>query len=251
MSRNRAPGKISSRPCARCWKEKLSFQASWRPLPDEGKAALPGVAGDELRKTSFRRTSRTTSAGEGFARLGAVSRVYADFRQIGKQTGGPPVDIVFADEVAHVLHTSCLLVARHGQSALYGAGKLLDVIRIYEQRIGELESRARERAEDQHTLTIFARGDEFLGHQIHAVVQRRHHAERSGAIEAGILLMRVVTFEEDNGLPVPGLEAGVDALGFAGNFDKQTLITLDIGAAGGSDLDEGEAALVGRVELAE
>jgi len=63
--------------------------------------------------------------------------------------------------------------------------------------------------------------------------------------------MRVVTLEEDNGLPVPGLEAGIDALGFAGNFAKQTLITLDIGAAGGSDLDEGEAALVGRVELEE
>src|SRR5580704_13575677 len=59
----------------------------------------------------------------------------------------------------------------------------------------------------------------------------------------------VVALEEDNGFPVLGVKAPVDAIGFAFHLADQILIAADVGAAGCAYLDEGEAADVGRIEI--
>ena len=80
-------------------------------------------------------------------------------------------------------------------------------------------------------------------------MQRSNEAKRGGMIETRDFLVRMMLFEKEDRLPVAGLEAGVDALGFGGQFVEQALIARDIGAAGRANLDKGEAALVGRVEF--
>src|SRR3984893_5021925 len=132
-----------------------------------------------------------------------------------------------------------------------GASQLLDIIRIDEQRIGELQSCARKGAEDQDALIIFARRDELLGDKIHPVVQGSNQTQRSGAIEASDFLVRMMALEKDDGLPAAGLEAGVDAFGFGGELAEQILVAVNVGAAGRADLDKGKAALVRRIKLEE
>src|SRR5258708_35374146 len=123
-----------------------------------------------------------------------------------------------------------------------GAGQLLDVVRIDEQSIGELQRRAREGAKDEDALIILTRSDKLLGDEIHAVVERSDHTERSGAIEARNLLVGVVPIQEHDGLPAAGLEARVDALDFGCTLVEQGLVALNIRAAGRANLHEGEQA---------
>ena len=92
-----------------------------------------------------------------------------------------------------------------------------------------------------------ARGQELFGHQVHTVVQRSHEAQVGGAVEALDLAVAVVALAEDDGLPLRGLEAPVDALGFGVNLGQEIVVALDVGAAGRADLHEGEAALVARI----
>src|SRR6202140_4480860 len=68
-------------------------------------------------------------------------------------------------------------------------------------------------------------------------------------IETRDFLVRMMLLEKEDGLPVAGLEAGIDAFGLGGQFVEQTLIAHDIGAAGSANLDKGEATLVGRIEF--
>src|SRR6202140_3842855 len=128
-------------------------------------------------------------------------------------------------------------------------GELLGSVGIYEQRIGELQGRAGEGAQDQYTTIILARSNEFLGHEVHSVVERGHHTKRGGVIEAGDFLVGMMALEEDDRFPAASLEPRVDALGFGTDFIEQTLIAVNVGAAGGADLDKGEATLIGRVKL--
>src|ERR1700730_12975246 len=114
-----------------------------------------------------------------------------------------------------------------------GASQLLDIIRIDEEGISELQSRAGNAAEDEDPLIIFARSHELLGDKIHSIVQRSNQTERSGAIEAGDFLVRMMALEKDDGLPAAGLEAGVDAFGFGGELAEQILGAVNVGAGGG------------------
>ena len=89
-------------------------------------------------------------------------------------------------------------------------GECVGGVRIHEQRFGHLARGAGERREDQHALSIVARGDEFLRHQIHAVVQRRYHAHVGRAIAGEDVFDAVVRARQDNRLPVVGAVPGVD-----------------------------------------
>src|SRR5690349_7227439 len=130
-----------------------------------------------------------------------------------------------------------------------GAGQLLDVIRIHEQGIGELQSGSGEGAEDQDAVIIITRSDKLLGDEIHSVVQGSNHAQRSGAIEARDFLVRMMALEKDDGFPAACLKARIDALGFGGDLVEQCLVAINHGATGSAKLNEGEAALIGGVEF--
>ena len=130
-----------------------------------------------------------------------------------------------------------------------GIGKLLDVVRIDEQSVGQFVGGAGERAEDQDAAFIVARSDEFLGHQIHAVVQRSDQANGSSAVVAADLLVGVMPVEQNDRPPATGGKAAVDAVGLGGHFLEKLLVARDVGAARRANLHEGEAALVSGIEF--
>src|SRR3546814_3681587 len=58
------------------------------------------------------------------------------------------------------------------------------IVRIDEQRIGELLGRAREAREDEHARILgILRRDIFLGDEVHPVAKRGDEADLGGAIE--------------------------------------------------------------------
>src|SRR6266849_5742084 len=63
--------------------------------------------------------------------------------------------------------------------------------------------------------------------------------------------MTVLALEKHNRFPLSALEAPVNALCFSFHFREQIVITLDVGAAGRSDLHERKFALIGRILLQE
>ena len=102
------------------------------------------------------------------------------------------------------------------------------------------------RAQDQHALFVVARGDEFLGDQIHAVMQRGDQADVGSAVEACDLVVRVMLLQQDDRHPAAGLESRVDARGFALDFVQQFLIALDRVRLGAPIWMKREAPLVRR-----
>src|SRR3546814_5292804 len=59
------------------------------------------------------------------------------------------------------------------------------IVRIDEQRIGELLGRAREAREDEHARILgILRRDIFLGDEVHPVAKRGDEADLGGAIES-------------------------------------------------------------------
>jgi hypothetical protein len=100
---------------------------------------------------------------------------------VGQHAAGPAVDVEFAHRAAQAGHALALLGSGHGGGAVQRVGGLLDVVRVDDQRLGHLARGAGEAAEHQHALFVVARGDEFLAHQVHAVVQAGDDADVGGA----------------------------------------------------------------------
>src|ERR1700693_1620016 len=80
-------------------------------------------------------------------------------------------------------------------------------------------------------------------------MQRRDHAERSGAEKARDLFVRMVFLEKHQRFPSRRLKAGVDAFGFAADFGQEFVVALEVRAAGCPDLHESETLLVGGVQF--
>src|SRR5260221_654686 len=116
----------------------------------------------------------------GVRGLLALRSLDADFAEVGNEVGGPAVDIVFQNDLAHAGHQLTLLLFAHFDGLANGAGELVHVVGIDEQRVTKFLRSTGETAEDKHTAIVFAGGDEFLGHQIHAVVERGDQAYRGG-----------------------------------------------------------------------
>jgi transcriptional regulator GlxA family with amidase domain len=91
---------------------------------------------------------------------------------------------LFSRTAAQADHALALLGRRHGQRLVQRVGRLLDVVRVDQQRLGQLARRAGEPAQDQHALLVVARRDELLAHQVHAVVQAGDHAHVGRAVQA-------------------------------------------------------------------
>src|SRR5260370_41815612 len=78
-------------------------------------------------------------------------------------------------------------------------------------------------------------------------MQRGHQAQVGGAVEALDFAVAVVALAQDDGLPVVGLEAPVDAVGDGLNLSQKIMVALDVGAAGRADLHESELLLIARI----
>src|SRR5579863_10477079 len=176
----------------------------------------------------------------GVRSLLALRSLDADFAEVGDEVGGPAVDVVFENDLAHARHQLTLLLFTHFKRLTNGTGKLVHVIGIYEQRVAQLLGRAGETAQDKRAAIVFAGGDKFLGHKVHAVVERGDQAYRGCAIEAGNLFVRMVALQKNDRFPAAGLEARVDAVGFDAHFLQKLPVTRDVGTAGSANLDEAE-----------
>ena len=119
---------------------------------------------------------------------------------------------------------------------------LLGVVGIDDERLREFPGGPGELRQDQHAALVLPRGDELLGHEVHAVVQARDEAEVGGAVVRVDALGVVVLDLEDDRLAARRGEAVVDALGGRAHARVERLVLVDARAAGRGDLDEGEAA---------
>src|SRR5207245_3977075 len=137
----------------------------------------------------------------------------AQARRIEQHRSRPAVDIGFLDEPAHAAHAYALLVRGHGERTEDGMRALLAVVRVDQQRVVKLARGSRELRQHQHTLLVVARGDELLGHQVHAVVQAGDHADvRRAVVLVDDRRLMVLDLEPDR-LPASAPEARIDAAG--------------------------------------
>jgi hypothetical protein len=97
-----------------------------------------------------------------------------------------------ADQLAHEPHAVALLLQRHQQRALERGRHRGAVVGIDDERLRELARGAGEARQDQHTLLVVARGNEFLGHEVHAVMQARDDTGVGGAEQLVDLVGRMM-----------------------------------------------------------
>src|ERR1700687_3611646 len=181
-------------------------------------------------------------------RLPAFRRNFnPNLRQIGKQMSRPAIDVALAYVMAHALHAFGLLRLGTFQRPVEGCCELRNVVGIHQQRIGKLLRGPRKGAEDERAPPVVARGNEFLGHQIHSVMKRRDHAERGRVVIASDFFMRMMPLKKHNWFPARRLEARVNAFRFRVDLRKESLIALYIRAARGADLHERETLLICRM----
>ena len=96
--------------------------------------------------------------------------VDSNFRKLGDQVPRPAIDVVFLDDVPHAPHARLAFVCVHFKRHADCVRHLIGIVGVDDQRIAQFAGRARELAQDERAFFVLARGHEFLGHQIHAVV---------------------------------------------------------------------------------
>ena len=109
-------------------------------------------------------------------------RIETNFREFLDQIRRPPVNIEFPDPLPHAPHPRLFFFGIHFQAETNGLSQLLHVVRVHHQGVAQLTARSGKTAEDENAFLVLARGNEFLGHQVHAVVERSHQAQIGGPI---------------------------------------------------------------------
>ncbi len=132
---------------------------------------------------------------------------------------------------------------RHRQRAVDGLADAFRIVRIDQQRRGQFVRGAGKARQDQHAGIVgVLRGDEFLGHQVHAVAQRRHQRRARGAVETGErgAAMRLVDVAQRR--PRRLAIGAVDAADRLAHLAADVGIFRNAGAAARRDLQIGHLA---------
>ena len=95
----------------------------------------------------------------------------------------PAEHVSSGDHTAKCAHPRAPLLARHVDGADERGRKSVHVVRIDDEGVLQLLRRTRQLAQHQHAVLVVARGDEFLGDQVHPVVQRADDAEVRETVE--------------------------------------------------------------------
>src|SRR5262249_33673324 len=133
----------------------------------------------------------------------ARSIAAGDAGQLAHQHAGPPEDVVLPHVSAHARHAVAALGRGHLDGPMNGLRGALDVVGIHEQGVPKLTRRAGEPAQNQHGIVVVAGGDELLGDQVHAVVQRADDTELRGPVPRADFSVLVVAFTVHDRLPAP------------------------------------------------
>ena len=141
--------------------------------------------------------------------------------------------------------TRLALGQRHGNGARHGGGHRIRIIGIDQQgAFLELRRRTGKARQDQHAGIIgILGGDIFLGHQIHAVAQRRHQPDLCRAIKPRQRRPAIgavdIAHRRPGGIGVSAIDA--PRHGAHGLLDLG--IFLDLAAALGRDLQVSDLAM--------
>src|SRR5262245_59614717 len=171
-------------------------------------------------------------------------RRLGDAGQLGQQDAGPAVNVVLADVGPHAPHAGATLGHFHLDGLPDGLCHHLQIVRVDEQGVRQLTRRSREAAENEHAVLVVAGRDEFLGHQVHAVVERRHHAEVGAPIEAIDLAVVVVPLPIDDRLPVAVAQGLVHRPHRGLDLVLELLVARDAAPARRGDLHEDDPAAI-------
>ena len=163
-------------------------------------------------------------------------------RGVEEHAARPAIDVEFANDVAHQAHAVALLVHRHAQRDMKRRRALVGVVRIDNERLRQFTRCAGELRQDEHAALVVVRRDEFLGHEVHAVVQAADETEVGGAMVLvhGILL---VMLGQQHDRRMGGARVGaVDLLGQPMHALRVVLIVADRASRRRGDLHERELA---------
>ena len=127
----------------------------------------------------------------------------------------------------------------HRERGRDGPRHAVDIVRIDQQRGIQFIGGAGEFRQHQHAgIGGILRRDIFLGHEIHAVMQRRHHADLGGAIEARQHGLAETLVEIADRGPVDFAMTAIDVADQLGEFVLQIAIGFDGAARRRRDLQQ-------------
>jgi hypothetical protein len=138
-----------------------------------------------------------------------------------------PVNVSVSNRGTHPAHSFLNFRPWHGQPKMDGVGDLIRIIGIHDQRVPQITRGTSEPGQDENTLLITATHHEFLGHQVHAVMEGSDKTQISTPVKGLYFAVRMVLFEKDDGLPVPFLEFPVDSFDFRLHFCHEIVIPLN------------------------
>src|SRR4030042_4725818 len=118
-----------------------------------------------------------------------------------------------------------------------------------EDRPGELTGRPRELAEKEDAALAGAGGHEFLGHEVHPVMDGTDHDDMSGLVVGEDVVEWQMGLLEDDGLPVLGLPPLVDVDDAAVDLVVVVPVLADVDPGKGTVLEKDEPADEPRVFL--
>ena len=128
----------------------------------------------------------------------------------------------------------------HGAGLVDGVGHPLDIKGVDQKRAAlQLGRRPGEFAENEHAVVFDGAGAELLGHQIHAVLERRDQGNLAGAVVGQQLDPAERTVDVVDRRPADLGEAAVDLAHQTLDFPFQGLVFRDLLAAGHHHLDQG------------
>ena len=136
---------------------------------------------------------------------------------------------------------------RHSQAFVHRVGDLVGVEWVDDQRLSQVLGRAGKPRQDQDAgIPRILCGDVFLGHEVHAVAQRRHHAEAGDPEESREQLPPYRAGHIAQRHPVELGEAAVGVADNAIQLAPQTLVAAGLLAGPRGDLQEADlAAMLG------
>src|SRR5260221_2756989 len=189
--------------------------------------------------------------GEGLALAGAREQAaaHANLAGVEQHPPGPAVHIEVLNQASHAAHPLALLGRRHHQSRPERRRTLIDVVRVDDQGLRKLARGAGELAEDEHAALIVARSDEFLGHQVHPVVQAADDTHvRRPVVLINLVGVVMLDAQQDGSTALAG-EPFIDAARLRAHSRVEILVLVDARARGSGDLHEDELPDPQRIDL--
>ena len=111
----------------------------------------------------------------------------------------PAENVVAANHLAHPPHALTLFLAGHGQRGEERLSHRTGIVGIDDQRFQQLPGCTGERAEDENAFLVVPRRHEFLGHEVHPVVQAADDTEVGGLVDLEKFFLLVVLRQQDDG----------------------------------------------------